>query len=172
MDDRLASIVTHARERFPMAVSEPAEAFGEVSVEVARDRIADLSKILRDDAPFELLSDLSAVDYLGVNPSERRFLIAYHLSSPSHPHRLRMRVWIPEGDERCPTVTSVWPTANFHEREVFDFFGVVFDGHPDLRRIEMPEDWEGHPLRKSEPLAGVATRYKGAFIPPPDQRGT
>ncbi len=170
MDDRLASIVTHARERFPMAVSEPTEAFGEVAVEVARDRIADLGKILRDDAPFELLSDLSAVDYLGVNPSERRFLIAYHLSSPSHPHRLRLRVWIPEGDERCPTVTSVWPTANFHEREVFDFFGITFEGHPNLRRLFMPDEWEGYPQRKDYPLGGTNVQYHGAFIPPPDVR--
>ena len=63
------------------------------------------------------------------------------------------------------------PTAEWLEREVFDFFGVVFDGHPDLRRIEMPEEWVGHPLRKSEPMGGVDTRYQGAFIPPPDQRG-
>src|SRR6266545_5024365 len=116
MDDRLGRIVAGARERFPMAVSEPDEAFGDVSLDVARDRITDVGKILRDDAPFEILSDLSCVDYLGLNPPERRFLVAYHVSSPKHPSRLRLRVWIPEGDERCPSVTIVWPTANFHER--------------------------------------------------------
>jgi NADH-quinone oxidoreductase subunit C len=70
-----------------------------------------------------------------------------------------------------PSATGQYPTANWLEREVYDFFGVVFDGHPDLRRIEMPEGWTGHPLRKDEPLAGVNTQYRGAFVPPPDQRG-
>jgi len=170
MDDRLASIVAHARERFPMAVSQAVEEFGEVSVDVSRDRIADLGKILRDDTPFELLSDLSCVDYLDVNASDRRFLVAYHLSSPKHPYRLRLRVWIPDGDERCPTVTSVWPTANFHEREIFDFFGITFEGHPNLRRIFMPDEWEGYPQRKDYPLGGTNVQYHGAFIPPPDVR--
>jgi NADH-quinone oxidoreductase subunit C len=170
MEDRLGRIVAGARERFPMAVSEPTEAFGEVSVEVARERITDVCKILRDDAPFEILSDLSCVDYLDLNPPERRFLVAYHLSSPQHPSRLRLRVWIPEGDERCPSVTIVWPTANFHEREAFDFFGIGFEGHPNLRRILMPDEWEGHPQRKDYPLGGTNIQYHGAFIPPPDIR--
>jgi NADH-quinone oxidoreductase subunit C len=170
MEDRLGRIVAGARERFPMAISEPVEAYGEVSIEVARDRIADVGKILRDDAPFELLSDLSCVDYLGLNPPEKRFLVAYHLSSPGHPLRLRLRVWIPDGDERCQSVTIVWPTANFHEREVYDFFGITFEGHPNLRRILMPDEWEGYPERKDYPLGGTNVRYHGAFIPPPDVR--
>jgi NADH-quinone oxidoreductase subunit C len=170
MDDRLARIVAGARERFPMAISEPTEAFGEVSVDVARDRIADVGKILRDEAPFELLSDESCVDYLGLYPAEQRFLVTYHLSSPTHPMRLRLRVWIPDGDERCPSVTIVWPTANFHEREIYDFFGITFEGHPNLRRILMPDEWEGYPQRKDYPLGGTNVRYHGAFIPPPDVR--
>jgi NADH-quinone oxidoreductase subunit C len=153
-----------------MAVSEAAEQFGEVSVDVARERIQDVGKILRDDVPFDLLSDLSCVDYLGINDAQRRFLVAYHLSSPDHPHRLRLRVWVPEGDERVPSVVSVWPTANFQEREIFDFFGIAFEGHPNLRRIFMPEEWEGHPQRKDYPLGGTNVQYHGAFIPPPDVR--
>jgi NADH-quinone oxidoreductase subunit C len=171
MDEQLAEAVAGVRERFPMALSEPIEEFGELSVDVARDRIADVSKVLRDEVPFELLSDLSCVDYLGVMPPERRFLVALHLSSSTHPRRIRLRVWLPEGDERCPTVTLVWPGANFMEREAYDFFGITFEGHPDLRRIFMPDEWEGHPQRKDYPLGGVnVTYHHGAYIPPPDVR--
>ena len=90
----------------------------------------------------------------------------------AHSGRVRVKVGLTSEEPHVSSVTPMFPGANWLEREVFDFFGIVFDAHPDLRRIEMPEDWDGHPLRKSEPLAGVATRYKGAFIPPPDQRGT
>jgi NADH-quinone oxidoreductase subunit C len=81
-----------------------------------------------------------------------------------------VKVGLPEEDPRVPSVSDLFPTAVFQEREVFDLFGVSFDGHPDLRRILMPEGWEGHPLRKTEELGGVDTQYKGAFIPPVDKR--
>jgi NADH-quinone oxidoreductase subunit C len=88
----------------------------------------------------------------------------------AHRHRLRVKVGLPEGDERIASVTSLFPTANWHEREVYDLFGIVFEGHPDLRRIMLPEGWDGHPLRKTEELGGVDTPYRGAFIPPVDKR--
>src|SRR5712691_2492346 len=137
------------------------------------NQIDDLLASLRflqatDDLAFDFLSDLAATDWPGREP---RFWLAYHLLSTRHDHRVRVKVGLAGDRPHAPTVTGLYPTANWHEREVFDFFGVVFDGHPDLRRIEMPEGWEGHPLRKDEPLAGVPTQYKGAFIPPPDQRG-
>jgi NADH-quinone oxidoreductase subunit C len=133
---------------------------------------ADLLSCLEgwcDDADLGLdfLSSVTATDWPGRTP---RYWLAYELYSVGHRHRLRVRVGIPDDDPRAPTVTRLFPTATFHEREVFDMFGVVFDGHPDLRRILMPEGWEGHPLRKTEELGGVDTRYKGAFIPPVDQR--
>src|SRR6266536_3382739 len=106
-----------------------------------------------------------------VTTQEPRFWIAYHLQSLERAHRVRVKVGLSGDDPHVPTVTPMFPTANWHEREVFDFFGVVFDGHPDLRRIEMPEGWVGHPLRKDHPLSGVNIQYKGAFIPPPDERG-
>ena len=137
---------------------------------VSREDLLATLASLRDepDLAFDFLSSVSCSDWPGADP---RFWLAYHLLSLEHAHRLRVKVGLPADDPHVPTVTGPFPGANWHEREVFDFFGVVFDGHPDLRRIEMPEDWVGHPLRKDEPLAGVATRYKGAFIPPPDQRG-
>lgn len=171
MDDRLGQLIGRARERFPEAVSEPFEALGEVSIDVARDRLGEVAGWLRDEGPFELLADLSGVDFWGVNESPRRFLVALHLLSLATGMRLRLRVWVPEGDERCPSVTAVWPTANWHEREAYDFFGIVFEGHPDLRRIEMPEDWDGFPQRKDYPLGGVNVRYWNANVPPPDRRG-
>ena len=97
--------------------------------------------------------------------------VVYHLRSRQHGHRLRVKVGLLQDDLRIPTVTGIHPTADWQEREVFDMFGVTFDGHPDLRRILMPDEWEGHPLRKDQPLGGVPTQYKGASVPPPDQRG-
>lgn len=167
MDAALEAIVAHARETFPEAIGEPTEAFGDTSVDVERARLPEIATLLRED--FELLADWSCVDHLG--PSERRFLCAAHLASVRHPHRIRLRVWVPEGDESCPSLVGVWPTANFHEREMFDFFGIRFEGHPDLRRLFMPDEWEGHPQRKDYPLGGVNTQYHhGHFIPPPDVR--
>ena len=145
---------------------------GEVSVIVSSGELLPALEFLRDepDLSFRFLSDVTAADWPGLDP---RFWLAYHLLSMEHAHRLRVKVGLlPEPDPpRVPSVTPLFPTANWLEREVFDFFGVVFDGHSDLRRIEMPEDWVGHPLRKDEPMGGVNTWYKGAFIPPPDQRG-
>jgi len=170
VNDTLSSVCAGLRERFPDHISEPEEAFGEVSVRVGRDRIAEVCHYLRDEQAFELLSDLSGVDYLGVAPAEDRFLVAYHVTSLSRRARLRLRVFVPEGDERVSTVSHVWPTANWQEREVYDFFGITFAGHPDLRRILMPDDWDGFPQRKDYPLGGVKVEFKGATVPPPDLR--
>jgi NADH-quinone oxidoreductase subunit C len=171
MDAGLAELLARVRERFPEGVSEPIEEFGEISVDVARPALVDVATFVRDQYPFELLADLSAVDFLGLRPAEQRFLVAAHLYSFRRNQRLRLRVWIPEGDETCPSLFFVWPTADWQERETFDFFGIRFEGHPDLRRIMMPDDWEGHPQRKDYPLGGNRTDFKhGAFIPPPDVR--
>ena len=86
-------------------------------------------------------------------------------------HRLRLKVGLPGEDAQAPSVTPMFPTANWQEREVFDFYGIVFDGHPDLTRIMMPDDWEGYPLRKTEALGGVPTWFVGATMPPIDERG-
>ena len=170
MNETLTDVCAGLRERFPDHISEPEEAFGEVSVRVPRDRLTEVCTYLRDEEGFELLSDLSGVDYLGVAPAEDRFLVAYHVTSLSRRARLRLRVFVPDGDERLPTVSGVWPTANWQEREVYDFFGITFVGHPDLRRILMPDDWDGFPHRKDYPLGGTKVEFKGATVPPPDLR--
>ena len=143
---------------------------GEVTATVDRDRVLDVIERLRSDPDlaFDHLSDLSATDWPDREP---RFWVAIHLSSRRHRHRLRVKVGLPGDDPRIPSVTGLFPTANWLEREVFDLFGIAFEGHPDLRRILMPDDWDGHPLRKDHPLGGVPTRYKGAVVPPVDERG-
>jgi NADH-quinone oxidoreductase subunit C len=153
------------RARFPDTI----EARGEVTVLVDRDELLDSLAWLRDDAElsFGFLSSLTATDWPGTDP---RFWVVYDLRSIEHDHRARVKVGLTEGDAHITTVTEVFPTANWHEREVFDFYGIVFDGHPDLTRILLPEGWEGHPLLKTEELGGVNTRYHGAFIPPVDTR--
>ena len=169
MDELLSKIVGRLRESFPEVVSEPVEEFGQVSVEVPAASLAAVAEALRED--FELLADWSCVDLMGLEPPERRFLCAAHLASVRSPVRLRLRVYLPEVDPHCPSLCAIWPGANFQEREMFDFFGVTFEGHPDLRRIFMPDDWEGYPQRKDYPLGGVNVDFKhGAFIPPPDIR--
>jgi NADH-quinone oxidoreductase subunit C len=126
---------------------------------------------LRDDPELSLdfLSDVTATDWPERDP---RFWVAYQLYSIRHHHRLRVKVPLGPDEAHVPSVTALFAGADWYEREVYDFFGIVFDGHPDLRRIELPEGWRGHPLRKTEELGGVNTRYHGAFIPPVDRRTT
>jgi len=145
---------------------------GEVSVSLERKELLDGLTWLReeDDLVVDFLSDLTCTDWPELDP---RYWVAYHLVSLTKGHRVRVKVGLADDAEpRVPSITRLFPTADWFEREVYDFFGVVFDGHPDLRRIELPEEWTGFPLRKTEPLAGVRTRFVGASVPPPDQRGT
>ena len=94
----------------------------------------------------------------------------YHLTSVTHSRSLRLEVTVADAHPHIPTTTTVYPTNDWHERETWDFFGIVFDGHPALARIAMPDDWPGHPQRKDYPLGGIPVEYKGATVPPPDQR--
>ena len=154
----------------------PTERLGELTIEVAAaEYLAAAGKL--KDMGFEQMTDLCGVDYAayGDRPREgARFAAVVHLLSVSKNVRLRLRAFC--ADDEFPALASlveVWPAANWFEREAFDLYGIVFDGHPDLRRILLPEGWEGYPLRKTEELGGVNTRYKhGAFIPPPDRRTT
>ncbi len=125
----------------------------ELSVYLRRDAIREACALLRDDPglQFNFLSDLTCVDWY---PSEPRFEVVYHLFSIPKKLRLRLKVQLGGEDPRLDSLTPVWPAANFFEREVFDLFGIHFQGHPYLRRIMMPENWEGHPLRKDYPVEG------------------
>ncbi len=144
------AILTKLKGRFPQSVLESSEFRGDLTVMVKREDIVSVCTYLRDDPDlsFDYLSDLTAVDRLGRKP---RFDVVYHLYSISRNHRVRLKVGIDE-DQSISSVTSVYGGANWLEREVFDLFGVNFENHPDLRRILMPDDWEGHPLRKDFPL--------------------
>jgi NADH-quinone oxidoreductase subunit C len=144
---------------------------GEATIIVDRAELLDRLAALRDDPAlaFDVLISVTATDWPGRDP---RLWVDYELLSSRHRHRLRVKVGLAESDVHVPSVTSIHPGANWHERETFDFYGVIFDGHPDLTRILLPDDWEGHPLRKTEELGGVNTRYRGAFIPPVDERTT
>ena len=132
--------------------------------------VVALLQTLRDAHGFDMLVDVTAIDWAeGANP---RFTVVYHLyGTVSHVY---FRVATDcTGDDSAPVVpsaTGLWPAADWHERETWDMFGVVFDGHPHLTRILMPDDWVGHPQRKDYPLGGIPVEYKGAEVPPPDQR--
>ena len=135
---------------FPGAVKEIVEFRDEVTVVIDVERLVDIATFCRDTAgmEFNYLADLSGVDYW---PDAPRFHINYVLYSFQHNHLLRLKIIVGEG-QTVPSVTAVWPGANWPEREVYDMFGVPFEGHPDLRRILMPYDWTGHPLRKDYPV--------------------
>jgi NADH-quinone oxidoreductase subunit C len=164
-----AEIVAALEAAVPGAVEKVDHYRGELTLHVGRDHVLDVCRFLRDDDAmrFETLSGVSGVDY---PVEERRLHAVYHLLSMTHLRRIRLEVAVTALDAHIPSVVEVYPTADWHERETWDFFGIVFDGHPGLTRIEMPDDWEGHPQRKDYPLGGVPVEYKGAQIPPPDQR--
>jgi NADH-quinone oxidoreductase subunit C len=143
----------------------------EATLLVAREDLREALLFLREDPglSFDFFACVTATDWPDKDP---RYWVIYELRSMEHKHRVRVKVGLPADDPRIPSVTDLFPTANWHERETFDFFGIVFDGHPDLTRILLPDDWEGHPLLKTEELGGVNTRFVGAFIPPVDTRTT
>jgi NADH-quinone oxidoreductase subunit C len=142
----------------------------EVTFHVAREHLVGVMQGLRDDPAlrFEMCMGVSGAHY--PHETGRELHAVYPLVSVTHNRRVRVEVTCPDGDPHIPSVVSVYPGNDWHERETFDFFGIVFDGHPGLTRIEMPDDWPGHPQRKDYPLGGIPVEYKGAQIPPPDER--
>lgn len=169
--DEVADALEEAYPHFSDAIERVVVDRGELTLHLRPDKIAEVCQVMRDDPAlrFELCSSVSGVDYLGA-PDGRRLHVVYELTSMTYRRRLRLEVAVAAEDAHVPSVTGVYPTADWQEREAYDFFGILFDGHPNLTRILMPDDWEGFPQRKDYPLGGVPVEYKGAEIPPPDQR--
>jgi NADH-quinone oxidoreductase subunit C len=143
---------------------------GELTLHVRREDLPAVAQRLRDDAAlrFELCLGVSGVHFPEDHGAELHAV--YHLLSMTHNRRVRLEVSCPDEDPHIPSIVSTYPTNDWHEREAYDMFGIVFDGHPSLTRILMPDDWPGHPQRKDYPLGGIPVEYKGGTVPPPDQR--
>jgi NADH-quinone oxidoreductase subunit C len=135
----------------PAIEADPEAAFDHPALIVAREALVPACRFLRDSPAlaFQILSDATAVDRWPIEP---RFEVVYHLASESRRCRLRLKVRLSENDASVPTISGLWPGANWLEREIWDLFGIRFEGHGDLTRLLMPEDWEGHPLRKDYPV--------------------
>ncbi len=151
--------VERLKEKFADAILEVAEYRAETSVTLKKEVVVPVCAFMKQELGYNLLTDLCGVDFLGRHP---RFMVVYHLYNLQTKERLRLKVPVAESDPRVETVSGVWRTANWHERECWDLLGIAFTNHPDLRRILMPADWEGHPLRKDYPLQGPDRKpYQG-----------
>ncbi len=168
--DTLGGALEASGLSFGDAVERVVVAHGELTLHVRREYLVEVARRLRDDPAlaFEMCLGVSGVHYPTLPGSELH--AAYHLLSITHNRRLRLEVSAPDADPHIPSVIDVYPTCDWHERETWDFFGIIFDGHPALTRIEMPDDWKGHPQRKDYPLGGIPVEYRGATVPPPDER--
>lgn len=148
----LHEFVEKLKEEKSEWVTEVIDALGEVTIIVPREAIVDVCWVLKKKHDFDMLADLCGGDR---GPEEDpRFEVNYHLFSTTHYNRLRLKVLVTEDEPNVKTVTTVWKTANWHERETYDLLGIIFDNHPDLRRILLPSDFDGHALRKDYPLRG------------------
>jgi len=152
MTEKLHVFVDKLKAKNASWVEDVIDALGEVSIVVPREALVDVCNTLKDEHEFDLLADLCGADR---GPEEDpRFVVNYHLFSTKHYGRLRVKVRVSEDDPKLHTGSQIWPTADLHERETYDLFGVVFENHPDLRRILLPSDFDGHALRKDYPLRG------------------
>jgi NADH-quinone oxidoreductase subunit C len=168
--DRLAEALQRNGIEFDDAIEKVVVDRDELTLHVRRDLLPQVAQRLRDepDLRFEMCLGVNGVHY--PHETGRELHAVYPLQSITHNRRLRVEVAAPDSDPHIPSLFGVYPTNDWHERETYDFFGIIFDGHPSLTRIEMPDDWHGHPQRKDYPLGGIPVEYKGAQIPPPDER--
>lgn len=152
------TLINRLREACPEAIISAGEAQGDVFFTIRREELVTVARCLRDDPElrYVFLENLCGVDYLGREP---RFEVVYHLLSFANRHHVCLKVGVPEDDPTVPSLTGLWPTANWHEREAYDMFGITFTGHPSLQRILLPDDWEGHPLRKDVPLGAEEVAF-------------
>jgi NADH-quinone oxidoreductase subunit C len=146
-----AKVLERLQEQFGATILDHSEFRGDLSVRVKPEAIVEVARFLRDDPQlqYNFLENICGVDYLGRDP---RFEVVYHFISLHSYDRICVKVGLPEANPTVPTLTTLWAGANWQERETYDMFGIVFEGHPSLVRILMPDDWEGHPQRKDVPL--------------------
>ncbi|WP_245813764.1 NADH-quinone oxidoreductase subunit C [Rhodococcus marinonascens] len=168
--DGLHAALAEAGVVFEDAIERVVVFRGEITFEVPRDHLPQVARNLRDepDLRFEMCLGVNGVHY--PQDSGRELHAVYPLLSITHNRRIRLEVAVSDADPHIPSLSEIYPTNDWHEREAYDFFGIVFDGHRSLTRIQMPDDWSGHPQRKDYPLGGIPVEYKGAEIPPPDER--
>ncbi|SNB47590.1 NADH-quinone oxidoreductase subunit C [Geobacter sp. DSM 9736] len=158
MAENNRAVVT-LKEKFPAAILDIKECRGDVIITIDKKDVVAVCRFLKESLQYNLLTDLTAVDYLGADP---RFMVVYNLYSIPNKDRLLVKAGVGEGECVIDSLTCLWNSANWLEREVYDLFGINFANHPDLRRILMTEDWVGHPLRKDYPLQGPDREpYKG-----------
>ncbi|RCV52849.1 NADH-quinone oxidoreductase subunit C [Marinitenerispora sediminis] len=172
--DEVADNLEHALKEDGLALTDAVERVvvhhGEMTLHVRREHLGAVARRLRDDPAlrYELCLGVAGVHY--PHDTGRELHAVYEMRSITHNRELRLEVSCPDSDPHIPSIVDVYPTNNWHEREAWDFFGIIFDGHPALTRIQMPDDWRGHPQRKDYPLGGIPVEYRGAKIPPPDER--
>jgi NADH-quinone oxidoreductase subunit C len=168
--DRVADALETALGEEAGTVERVEVAHGELTFHVRREALPELARVLRDEPAlrYELCTGVAGVHF--PDDAGRELHAVYHFRSITHNSEIRVATTCPDADPHVPSIVSVYPTNDWHEREAWDFFGIVFDGHPALTRIQMPDDWHGHPQRKDYPLGGVPVEYRGATVPPPDER--
>jgi NADH/F420H2 dehydrogenase subunit C len=157
-------IIEKIKNRLAGAVLSTKEEFGEGTVSIKRGSLLDVCRFLHDDPElyFDFITDICSVDFIG---QEERFEVVYHFYSVRHNHRIRIKARVTEKDAVIDSLCPIWKGANWLEREVYDLMGIKFNDHPDMRRILMPEDFAGHPLRKDYPTEGRGERSTFDFIP-------
>ncbi|MDO8645455.1 MAG: NADH-quinone oxidoreductase subunit C [Candidatus Planktophila sp.] len=166
--DGLVDDLERAYPEFSASIERVIVDRGELTLHVKREKLVEISLVLRDTLKFEMCMGVSGIHY--PNNTGRELVAVYPLLSMTNNRRIRLEVSVSEADAHIPSLVEVWAGNNWHERETFDMFGIIFDAHPGLTRILMPDDWQGHPQRKDYALGGIAVEYKGATIPPPSER--
>jgi NADH-quinone oxidoreductase subunit C len=166
--DDIADQLERAYPEFNDAIERVVVDRGELTLHIKREKLVEVALVLRNKLRFEVCLGVSGVHY----PADtgRELHAVYPLLSMTNNRRIRLEVSVPDSDPHIPSLVEVWAGNNWHERETFDMFGIIFDGHPALTRILMPDDWPGHPQRKDYPLGGIPVEYIGATVPAPDER--
>ena len=166
--DDIADQLERAYPEFNDAIERVVVDRGELTLHIKREKLVEVALVLRNKLRFEVCLGVSGVHY----PADtgRELHAVYPLLSMTNNRRIRLEVSVPDSDPHVPSLVEVWAGNNWHERETFDMFGIIFDGHPALTRILMPDDWPGHPQRKDYPLGGIPVEYIGATVPAPDER--